>query len=162
MPTFAEIANNVNNIDFNQILQRIFKKEKVTEFIINSIQKRLWNHGITGDDEVLITDTAKLQKRDFYSKYTAFKKHEDSMPYDRVTLNQTGEFYASIDVVSKSLYFEILADFKSGKIYENFKTSFTSSQVFEDAILSLTQNSFTILLKNYVQNEIIQEIKKNI
>jgi hypothetical protein len=67
-------------------------------------------------------------------------------------------------IVSKSLYFNITANFNKGEsnIADNFKKSYKSQEAFEDAVLKLTESEFNtffnVIVKDKITNEIIKQL----
>lgn len=148
MPTFAQIAQNIRNINILLIFQQIFRNADLTNVIVKIITTRLYNEGTTGDGIELQTDRAG---RLFpYANHTVILKERDGLPYDRVTLYQTGDFYESINIQIDNNGFTIDANFRKpdGHMFENFQNRFSLAQ-FEKSVLSLSKQEFEVILKQY-------------
>jgi hypothetical protein len=149
MPTFAQIATKIRNINILLIFQQIMRDADLTNIIIDLITKRLYKEGTTGDGIELETDKAgRLYP---YSNYTVVLKDESGQPYDRVTLNQTGQFYKSLSVKIDNDGFTIDAEFRKsdGHMFKNFQNRFSTSDIFEKSVLSLSKQEFEVILKQY-------------
>jgi len=164
MGAFGQIANeNYSNIDLNKIFKKIFSKEDIEKYIIESIAMDLYYSGTTGNGKLLQTDTAKEQGLGLpYSKKTILFKEDKNQPTNRVTLRDTGEFDYSMYVDAGNLFADIKADFeKNGSnIYDNFKHMFKSFSDFENSVLTLRKNRFLVLLSDYVIISLQKELIK--
>lgn len=148
MATFATAALDFK-VDFNKILNDIFKAPNIQKWVFDTIQKRLYLEGETGTDVVLKTDSSGP---DPYSPVTMDVKDFRGQRIGNVTLKDKGDFYASFRMALTLFGFEISADFdkESGHIYENFTKLFASKAEFEDAVLTLKDNEIEFMIKNMI------------
>ncbi len=165
MPKFDEIAKDFNKINANKAFFVVMGRSDVQAAFIAFLQRRLETAGTDSEGEKLQTDTAKIQPGgDFYSKHTQMLKQQKGQTITHVNLKDTSEFYNSMRIVSKSLYFNITANFNKGEstIAANFKKSYKSQEAFEDAVLKLTESEFNtffnVIVKDKITNEIIKQL----
>jgi hypothetical protein len=142
-----KIANNILDIDINQIVNAIIATPEFTNFIITlNTGGQLFDQGI---------DSLGLSLGR-YAPDTIEQKIEKGLPFDRITLFDTGEFYQSFDVIANENddFFTITAN----PIKED-------SNLFEDFgenIVGLTEESKEFLaekLKVKLQKELIKYIQ---
>lgn len=147
MNVFHELSSKITLLNPLTIFVEFAKQREVNDNVINAIQKRLYEKGITGDGVTLITDRAADNER--YSPLTISLKSRANEPDDRVTLKDTGEFYDSMATVVSKLYIEIGGDFiKDEHMRENFKLTYGSDEEFEESVLSLSENEIINIFIN--------------
>ena len=101
----TELVNNVNALNSDKILIRIYREPQIDLFIVNLNRiEQLLKEGVDDKGE-LIGLYAKDSGTSSFQGVTRVKKRND--PY---TLYDTGDFYRSFDVIVKSDGFTIEAD----------------------------------------------------
>jgi hypothetical protein len=148
----------------NEISQSIFEDDFVQDWVIETIQERLFLEGKISDLQRLRTDFGKSQrfrgKAGFYSRTTEFIKGKTGQPINRVTLKDSGKFYNSFRLNERRSFYNLSAKFrkKDGHIFKNFSDSFNSEKDFEDAILSLTDEEKDLFLTQIFRPRFHQRI----
>ena len=134
-------------LSINQVAYEITTKFEAQKLIIDLNTKDQLFEGINSEGE----DLASIGGR--YSDFTIIVKQSEGLPFDRVTLFQSGEFYESFKVEPFKGGFNIEADSdkEDGDLVFRWGTE----------IVGLTDQSKEILA-NYYIDEIIKLIKKGI
>jgi hypothetical protein len=175
MNKLEKIINKLQNLKFQYIFESILNRDEIQSFIINTIQSRLYNKGKDSNNKELKTDIAI--KRDYirgfkYSyntiigtKFFKGKKYK-GQPFDRVTLNDTGQFYSSFKIIPTKNQFIIRANFnkKNSDISDNFKQSYQKTEFYK-VILSLTNDEKFFFIDKIIKpsiNNYITKILSNI
>jgi hypothetical protein len=140
MNTLESLHNKLGTFDAGKIINDVLKINAVKGALIAIIQKRLYNKGETATGKKLKTDLANSMgyggNLGFYSAKTESIKASKNQPVNRVTLNDTGEFYDSFKAEFKNSELNLKADFRD--IYDNFLESFSSETDFQEDILDIT------------------------
>jgi hypothetical protein len=152
MFVFEKIANNLENNPIESILKKIFSEDFIKDWIIETIQTRLFEEGEDGTGKVLRTNASfrKNNKSKFYSDFTISLKKIGGDKTSNVTLKDTGEFYRSFEITAKNTLVEIKADFEKddGNIFKNFTKQYSSKQGFEDSILEMNEQEWSLFIDN--------------
>jgi hypothetical protein len=151
MPTFGEIAKDFKKLKFIDLFEDFAKRKTINDQIINTIKKRLFADGVTGDGVKLRTDNAL--SGDFYSLLTERVKKFEGQKISNVTLKDTGEFYDSFVTLINKQFLIIDADFNKddGHIQKNFTSQFGTADKFEESVLSLTDEELVkIILDQFI------------
>lgn len=145
---FKTVANNLKGNIINDICSIILAEQFVKDWIIQTIQKRLFQTGKDNKGNELNTDTALWQKTDFYSNNTKAIKKSKGQKISNVTLFDTGDFYDSFQIAEKKTFIELKANFNKpdGNIFENFTKSYSNFTDFETAILSLSDEEMDLFI----------------
>lgn len=161
MPTFREISNNLRKINLVLLFQSFFLIDGINDAIVRFITTRLFQEGTTGDNVELETDRSRLYP---YSDFTVNEKSIKGQPIDRVTLKDTGKFYDSIFVKVERNGFIVGGDFlkETNHIFVNFQNLYPNQSEFEKSVLSLSENEFEQLLKNYIITELPKLINEKL
>ena len=142
-----KVLNNIANLDYNKIMREVWSDENVQEFIIKlNTEDQLFDKGVDSDNKDLGD----------YAPFTVEKKKLQGLPYDRITLFDSGDFYGSFDVIPNNEGFKITAD--------PVKESSNLFQDFGEQIVGLTAESKQKLrdrILEVVINEIRYEITRN-
>ena len=127
---------------FPELLENaVMEKEDV---IVKAIQNQLYQRGINGKG-VKIWDYAP------YRPYTIEYKKFMGQPHTRVTLKDTGEFYAGMYVVFDSDGFYVTSsDPKTEKLVNKY-----GAEIFR-----LTNSNLTRIVRVHLRRNIIKEIKQ--
>ena len=148
---FKELANNILKVDPFTIFIEFAKQKSINDNVVNEIQKRLFQKGITGDGRELKTDSSGTGE--VYSPITIILKEKDNSPSNRVTLKDTGEFYDSLVTIVNKIYLEVDGDFQKddGHMQENFTGMYGSDELFEESVLSLSDREIAdIIINEYI------------
>lgn len=163
-----KIAKHAKEINFESFFNEAWSDEYVQEIIIDLNtagdlirgKGQLYHFGIDSKGE-------KLYK---YAEVTKKYKKLEGHVFDRVTLSDTGKFYASFYVVPDSNGFKIIADPQDGRItdyslprydiydpqdLEFFRRNQPKPNLFErygEDIVGLTDESKEILIKSILTN----------
>ena len=179
MPNFLEISQKFV-IDSNLVLSRVFKQKKIQKAIIETIQNRLFQKGVTGTGAVLQTNKGR-KRGSPYAALTEQLKTEGVLlensnrivigrqPTNRVTLFSKGELYNSMMVQIEKTQIEMVANFSNPKyfessplgIYKNFTDMFNGKEKFEESVMSLSPKEKNGILL-YIENELLNEYRKEI
>lgn len=121
--------------------EAVMEKEEV---IVNTIaRKQLYNRGINGRG-------VKIRSYAPYSPYTIKRKIEKHQPHTRVTLRDTGAFYAGMYVVYGSEGFYITSrDLKTEGLVDKYGAS----------IFRLTDQNLTFILRRHIKIALSRKIK---
>jgi hypothetical protein len=142
MNKLESLYNSVNTFDVKKVISDVLKINAVKGALIAIIQKRLYNKGETATGKKLKTDLANSigygGNLGFYSAKTESIKASKNQPVNRVTLNDTGEFYDSFKAEFKTDNLDVSADFRD--IYDNFLETFSSEKEFQEEILDITDD----------------------
>jgi hypothetical protein len=154
------MANNLKQNPIEKLLKEIFSEDFIKDWIIETIQERLYLQGIDGQGKQLKTDRSGKQKNKnkFYTDYTvALKKAGGDSRVSNVTLKDSGEFYRSWEIEAKKTLVEIKADFEKedGHIYKNFTIRYSNEKTFEDNILEMNENEWTLFIDNLLQPRLV-------
>jgi hypothetical protein len=144
---FAIKAKEIKPI--NQVLNDIFKNPNIAEWMIKTIQNRLYETGIVGTGEILKTDKSGA---DPYSPVTMDVKSFRGQKIGNVTLKDSGDFYKSFKVALNLFGFEISGDFQkqNGHIYDNFTKLFPSKAKFEESVMGLTNDEIDFMINTMI------------
>lgn len=162
MNKLESLYNAVKTFNIKTIINEVLKHDDIHKYLIELVQKRLYEKGTTAEGEKLRTDHGKSSwhggELGFYCKNTEKikKRKSPKQPIDRVTLKDTGEFYDSFKTTFKN-DLELSADFRD--IYDNFQDSFNSEKDFEEAILDISDDEKEILFDKmwpYIEEKTIQ------
>lgn len=159
---FKKVARSLNQKLINVISQRIFSQDLITDFIIEEIQKRLYDTGIDANNKILRTNLALKgkTKNGFYSVRTERIKKITNQTITHVTLNDTGEFYKTWSVNAYKTFYQLKANFKkdNGLINDNFSMMY-NKQSFENAILKMTDEEINVFIKHLFIPYFVQNFK---
>lgn len=168
MATFTEIGLSMSKIDYKKAIFDAFDNSDFTEIQL-MITDRLYRYGVTANGEALKTNKAGIGGT-VYSKYTIKEKQKKGQPANRVTLNDTCEFYRTFKTKLQKKGISITAWFQKDEsnIYDNFTKMYSSFTDFTNDIAGLTDDEkkelFTeILIERIQKNVLIQfenEVKK--
>ena len=101
MKDIERLLNNVSNLDLNDVLFQMWRRNDTQDYIIElNTKDQLFDDGI---------DSLGSELGD-YTPYTKQIKSEKGQRYDHITLNDTGEFYKSFKVVPSKKGFKITAN----------------------------------------------------
>ena len=157
MPTFLEISEKFKKIDYQKSFFDAMDLQKFKEYLIKTIQDRLFKTGIAGDGIKLRTDNAK--NLDFYSEFTKNIKSRKNQKTSNVTLKDSSEFYNSFKVDAETEFYNITADFykEDNHIFDNFTEIYRNEFDFENAILKLTEKEqqqfmFEVIFETFINN----------
>jgi hypothetical protein len=134
---------------------KIFQMDWLQEWIITTIQTRLKRQGTDYKGGKLRTSTAFLQRQNFYSLFTQeIKRISESQ---HVTLEDSGKFYDSMDVVINKTTAKLIADFNKpkGHIQFNFTNQYKTEKEFETAIMNLSNSDRAVFLNDIFLPEFI-------
>ena len=105
MTVLKQIRANLRTLDINSIIRSIVSRQEVKDFIIDlNTNKQLFGKGENSLGVRLDTIGGG------YSGFTIEDKKDKGLPFDRVTLFDTGEFYSTFVVVINSNSLTIEAD----------------------------------------------------
>jgi len=138
-----KITARASKLDINEVLYEIWQGEDVQELIIElNTRAQLYEQGIDSKEKDLGE----------YAPFTIEQKKIAGLPFDRITLFQTGEFYTSFYVRPRVDGFEIVANpvKENGDLFDDFG---------ED-IVGLTQSSLEQLSKTVLTYIILQVEKR--
>ena len=145
MKRLKRVLDNVIALDANKVMQKALSLRLVQEEIVRlNTDEQLFERGINAEG-VELADIGGD-----YAEVTVLLKKEESLPFDRVTLFDTGEFYSSFYVKVFDTYFEIVADtIKDGEDLQNR---------WGDELLGLTDESRKALKYLLLNEGILKEI----
>lgn len=174
MNVIEQLAVNLNDLRINDLFFQVLSTDAIQDWIISTVQTRLYELGTDKMNDKLKTDAARIfASHPYYSYYTVAVKHGNIKRKDgkgggdsrteNVTLKDSGEFYDSMRVVVKKTLLQIQANFRKedGHIQKNFELSYNSPAQFEDYILGLTDEETDLLIENFIQPRLIKLILKN-
>lgn len=161
MNIFEEFAAKIKALDIGKLFVQSVDN-KIKEDIHERITDRL-SGGADVQYNKLQTDTAKHQNSKTYSKRTKQIKKDKGQPVDRVTLQDSGDFYDSIETIVDNKGFEIKADFEKtdGHIADNFTESYPSEIGFELMIIGLDSNDELFIFED-IKDNLIKQIKNEL
>jgi len=148
MSDVLEMCDRFIKLSLSNLMQDIFSRFDVRWFVIElNTKEQLYEKGID----------SKGKSLGDYAPFTIDRKIDSGLPYDRITLFETGEFYESFEVKVYKEDIEIVAnpdkfDTKTGKksnLYEDFGID----------IVGLTDEN-TVKLQEYLLPLIQAEIMK--
>lgn len=147
---FEELEERIRLINVYEMLDKIFSSQNINKWVVETIQNRIYNTGITGGQEKLRTD--KAFGGEDYSKATLDIKSYFNQKIDNVTLKDAGDYYASMRTVLISGGVEFSASFQKeeGHLQENFTQMYATRKEFEQDVMSLTDTELDILLKTKI------------
>ena len=167
MATFVEIGLSISKIDYEKAIFDAFDSSDFIEIQL-MITERLYNFGISASNFKLKTNLAGGGA--VYGKNTIKTKQKNGQPANRVTLNDTGDFYRTFKTKLQKKGISITAWFQKeeSNIYDNFTNLYNSFNDFMNDITGLTDEEkkelFTeILIERIQKNVLIQlenEVKK--
>ena len=127
---FKFLLANITDLELNGIILEVWEQEDVQEIIIGlNTRNQLFDEGIDSEGQTLGE----------YTPFTKGRKQEKGLPFDRITLYDTGEFYDSFYIKPVNDGFEIIAD-----PVKDDTDLFTD---YGKEILGLTSESKDILIK---------------
>jgi len=158
MGAFGTYAKKFQKIDVFQIFRDITRENDVQKWIIEVINRRVEFTGITSDGTKLQTDSSSGGNP--YSIATMNIKDYLGQRISNVTLKDTGDFWDSFKIILLDDGFRIDADFekKDGNIQRNFTQQYSSEKEFEDAIASLNQDEFRILVEQFYYPKFVKKV----
>ncbi|MBV1929795.1 MAG: hypothetical protein KUG81_09840 [Gammaproteobacteria bacterium] len=153
MTVLKQIKANLRTLDINSIIRSIVSQQEVKDFIIDlNTNKQLFGEG----ENSLGIRLEEVRGKD-YSPFTIQEKIQDGLPFDRVTLFQTGDFYSTFVVVVNANSLSIEAN--PLKDDTNLFTEWGEDIVgLQDENLQLVID----LLRDSITELFINEIVKNI
>jgi len=161
---FDELYERVVGVDIYDVASVVIDSTVVKDFIIDTIQDRIFMTGEVADGTELRTDAAP--DGEFYSPNTVKIKKQDGKQTKNVTLSDSGEFYESWDVDVMDTFFEVKADFEKrggiDHIGDNFTALFNSNQDFETQVLMFTDEEFDLFIKEIFKPRFLQVYKNRI
>lgn len=159
MKFFDTLIKKLDNVSTNDLGKFVFTQSNIQKWIIETIQKRLYNLGESGDGTSLKTDMGNP-----YAFTTTEIKKKDGQPTDRVTLKDSGEFYKSFKIILHQSSVNIEADFWKDRdhIGDNFEYQFSNLREFENAITSLSDIEIEEMLNKQVLPEVINFLNKTL
>lgn len=131
----VEQVNELNNDRLMSLLFKVYGKEITDEIIYLNTDIQLFQKGI---------DSNSISLEEIgggYAEFTVIDKQEKGLPFDRITLFDTGDFYESFDVRVEKDGFVIIAD----TIKNDGTFSVDLTDRWGDDILGLTEKSLTDL-----------------
>lgn len=132
---------------FDDILGRELVNEIMShedEIIDCIIQNQLYDRGVNGND-------VEIMSYEPYRPRTVKKKIKKGQPYNRVTLKDTGEWYASLKLVYDSDGFFITSTDEKNKYLK---------QKYGANILRLTNQNLSMILNTYIRPSLAKKLKK--
>lgn len=158
--TLTDLKDRLTNVkqNYKGFIIYILNNQYVRDWIINTIQERLFEKGQTASGKDLNTNNSA--RGNVYATQTIIYKGQKGQPFNRVTLKDTGKFYNSFKVsVSKNeLKIKISANFikSNNDIYDNFSFSFTKDN-FTKEILNLSEKERITLYQNIIKKQLIEK-----
>ena len=122
--------------------------------ILNVIRDRIFREGRLATGEKLITDAARYQPGQSYSRRNKAKANRG-----HVDLYITGEFYESMSLRVGSNITNLVAD-KIATIHENFQDMFQTPAQMLDALGTLTKEEIDLISQRVIMPYIIQDLKR--
>lgn len=156
------LVNNLGNINVPEIIIDILRTPSILNQISDMVRNRLYLEGTDSNDNKFRTDSAKIQGNAAYAGFTYQEKKRKGQRSQNVTLRDTGAFHRSIRSKVPFKTVEITGDFETdfGTIYDNFRTSYSGEQQFEDAVLGLTEKQKEYLAWVIVLPKLQERINK--
>lgn len=150
MGSFANLSKRVGSVSIPQLMQEEIRDN--SELIVDMPKSRLEQTGTYADGTQIRTYNAIGDG--VYSPATYFYKAEKGQPSDRVTLKDTGAFYASFDTQADNDGFYITgnSDKPDGQIEDN---------VDMDGVLDLSDKEKTELVVN-LRPQLAKDVKSTI
>lgn len=134
---------------FKDVLDQEIKNEilKYEDVIISMVtEQQLYEQGIEGRG-------IKISSYQPYSQRTIKRKQKKGQPTDRVTLRDTGEFYASLHVEFDGKGFYVTStDDKAEYLLKRYGKT----------IFRLTNENLNILIREYIRPELHERLKRYI
>lgn len=147
MITFGRLDDIIANgraLDVNKALQFALDKQDTKDFIIElNTNEQLFNEGIDSNG-VLLEDIGGA-----YSGFTVILKRAEGLPFDRITLYDTGAFYNTFRVVVGNKHLDIIAN--------TIKDGEDLMDRWGQDILGLTDSSIWELIL-----EILSDVRQNL
>ena len=154
MRALEALANRVKSLTINELLILLSQNKEFTDLIIElNTRKQLFDKGIDSTGRTLesIGGGYSANTIEGTSKYLG--KKDKGLPYDRITLYDSGEFYESFRVFYQSGNFVISAD--------TIKDSTDLIREWGANILGLTDESLS-LIRDKAKEIIIPYVRKKI
>lgn len=152
MFVFSDISDVMKSLDPLAIIQRVFSMPDIKDYLIDAIQLRLHEKGITATGKQLRTDSAIEQNEGkVYSR-----NNPDKSGNRWVDLYMEGDFYKSFAIKEDRTGFEVSANFDKPEgynIYDNFGISFSSFDTFEKEILSPVYDQY---FQSFAEDQFLQ------
>lgn len=140
------MLDHINNLDSKRILREAY--QSVSPEIEETIRTRLYVKGTRGDDSKILTRNPAPGEP--YAASTIKRKQRKGQPTDRVTLKDTGDFYATISAQASESFVSIEGD-----------TDKFTSAVDPEGVLDLTTSEWDTINAKVV-DYITSEIRKGI
>lgn len=162
MATFATIAKNVEDIDFDKELQNIFSSKTVMDFIVRGVWADIYENGKVGKEQIKLSTDRSFGG--VYSGYTQEVKRKKGQKISNVTLEDTGKLRLSTNLKAFPTFAELTANFEkeNGSVYENFTDLFSNKTEFENEVLTLSPKRYKELINEYIIDELKEIIIKKI
>lgn len=159
---FLELSQKIRHLDVQKAFNQAMLVEKFQQWIIATIQKRLYDKGWDSDGKKLRTDNAN--ETNFYSDFTLNIKDRKGQKKSNVTLNDTGDFYNSFKINVQNTFFKVEADFfkEQNHIFDNFTEMYNNEFDFEDAITNLSESELHTFLHDIIYNDFMQNLKNQL
>ncbi len=155
MNKLEKILINISKLDQNKILREVLLRKEVQGKIIElNTRGQLFDRGIDSTGKTLESIGGSYAPSTIEGRPGLFKgKRELGLPFDRITLFNTGDFYQTFKIVIGNDFFTIKAD----PVKED--TNLFSEWGLD--VVGLTLESKEIL-SNFILNDFILETKKAI
>ncbi len=162
MATFKDLSDRFKALNFNAMSEQVISQQFVKDWIIETAQDRIYNTGVVANEDFLETDRAA--PGNIYSYLTIAEKAVTGKRFTNVTLQDTGAFYNSWQVIATRTFYVVKAKFnkEDGHIYENFKKSFSNRASFEENVLGLTFDEMNIFIQKIFLPSFLQELKNEL
>lgn len=156
MEYFDNIISQLDKVNISNLGRHVFSQSNIQKWMIDTIQKRLYNLGESADGTDLKTD--KSSSGNPYADVTMDIKSYLGQRTDNVTFKDSGSFYKSFKILLKQNSVNIEADFYKGgdHIGDNFEFQFSNLKDFENAIAGLSDIEIDEMLKTKVYPEAIR------
>lgn len=157
MYALLQMCERMMKLNEQVLLNQVLASPELQRWIIEMNQKQLFEQGINRlGIKLEDADKGGYTVSGFYKGYsprTKEIKRKKGQPYDRVTLKDTGEFYASFRIELRPGELEIVANpMKDGE------SLFTR---WGEEVLGLTEENMQKLIE-FIREKIVQEIAKQI
>lgn len=154
MRALEALANRVKSLTINELLILLSQNKEFTDLIIElNTRKQLFDKGIDSTGRTLESIGGGYSANTIEGTSQYLGKKDKGLPYDRITLYDSGEFYESFRVFYQSGNFVISAD--------TIKDSTDLIREWGANILGLTDESLS-LLRDKAKEIIIPYVRKKI
>ena len=138
-----DIAKKFSKLDRNTIVKKALSNKDLQQLMIyRNTNYQLFEEGIDADGKSL----------GVYSKRTIEIKKEKGQPYNRVTLKDTGQFYASFEFENEDDQFAFSA--------QTEKDDKDLAEVYGEKIIGLTDESL-FYLRRPILDEVVEVTRKD-